>query len=349
MILDDLTVSVWNARTNEPVAGQLVCDVTKFVQSVHTADEVELSIPVEQEFFPAAWGHTVSIQNGAGDIVFHGPVTDVAWSETSPVVTARAESWRGYPVGLPHGREASYLEADPAVVTTQLWEEALSYPDSPQQVTFQPFTSPFAVGKAASGEDQADPLVLAWFAGTDLGQALQDLAGQFGFETWESHSWVDGAPRTVLSATATPTVAERDVVFQSGVNILSPIAYRQERAAVFSSVLSLGSGEGPSRWAGDARADRPILRRAHLDAAASSELTAAQLLDRASRKLAQQDDEVPFDSLTVDVSHAFAPSGMWACGDVVTVQSAGEARWKVRVVAVEWKPDGTAVISTIGV
>lgn len=347
MILTDLTISVWDARTNEPVAGQLVCDITKFTQAVHTCDEIELAIPVEQEFFPAAWGHTITAMDAAGGLVFHGPVTDVAWVENSPTIQARAESWRGYPSGLPHGRSKTYIDADPAIVVSELWEEALSYPDSPKQCSFQRFTSRFAVGQ--SKDDQADPLALAWFLATDIGQALRDLANQFGFVTSETHVWDNGKPRTAIRCEVDPTLIVREVEFTSGVNILSAIQYRQERKGVYSSVLSLGAGEGPSRLAGDARADRPILRRALLDASGAAELTATQLLDRASRLLAEQDEQLPFETLTVNADHAFAPSGTWGCGDVVTVQSAGDAKWQVHITAIEWKPDGTAVISTKGV
>lgn len=347
-MLDTLSASLWNATTNEVVAGQLPCTITSLTESSTTWDEATIAIPVDQEIMPGSWAHTLALTSQAGDIVFHGPIVDVAWTEGQPTIMARAESWRGYVHGIPHGRGKSYVDIDPAVVIRDLWAEALSYSDSPKQVTYAATTSTFAVGQAGE-DDKADPLNTAWYLGTDLGQVVADLSAQFGFTHFETHRWDNDAPSTTVTTMVDAPVPVRDAVFASGVNVLSAIEYRQERKTTFSSVLSLGSGEGPSRLAGDAAANRGILRRAHLDTSGSAELTKTQLQQRASALLAAQDTVLPFDTLHVATDHPYGALGTWGLGDVVTVQSAGEQTWQVLITAVEWKPDGTAVLSLEGV
>lgn len=211
------------------------------------------------------------------------------------------------------GGRGPYIEADPCQVIRDVWAYAQQQPDGDLGVTVDDTHSSAKTGTAAN------PYTTNRWDAVALSDVVDDMADvDHGPEWTETVTWVKGrpTPRIVLAA---PRLGQRreDLLFATGVNVLSEPQVVQDADDYAQWTVALGAGTGRKRGvAVDGVRNGRLRLESKLE---TSEKDPNRLKQRAHTERSARQVLTALTELDV-VDHPAAPLAALRVGDVVPVR-----------------------------
>ncbi|MBB5431356.1 hypothetical protein [Nocardiopsis composta] len=286
-------------------------------------------------------------------------------------------TWGGKTAG------ASGAGVDPLDVVRALWGHLQAQPDGDLGVTFSSTSTPYRLGAwhnarrvdadgkldpdakavqdppipidkvwdpktdkkpaAAKGKSVYWKYELAWHAGVEIGQKIDELARQASFEWREHYAWADTDRESVVMRLefGYPRIGRRqtNLRFVQDENITQLVPVKRDGTSFANEVRTFGAGEGAKQVKSVARVRDGRLRRARSE-------DRPDVSSAASLKSIAQDELLRTNSLD-DITgftirdHPNAPIGSFDIGDDVLVEGRAWGRWVrlwVRITGFSFSP-----------
>lgn len=251
--------------------------------------------------------------------------------DAGPQRVLNAIGFAAYPNGMTYdGPDYSKIQVDPLDVVRYMWGYIQGHPRGDLGFVVDATTSSVRLGTPAVPADpkvadsvatDAEPYLLAWYNGTDMGAEMQSLGDQVPFDMRDQHAWVDDSKQAVSHRLRLGVprlgVRQNTLAFVEGENVVEALAPSRDATTYGNEVTGVGAGDGSTTVRAtvsvdDGRLWRPVT---YTD---KSLTTAAAVQARASKQLVAVAglDEV---QTVVAVDHPNAPFGAFSAGDDVPV------------------------------
>ncbi|MGH3499968.1 MAG: hypothetical protein ACRDQA_03550 [Nocardioidaceae bacterium] len=258
-------------------------------------------------------------QIACGYILIHSELTGQKWE-------IEGQAFASYPNGYPFGGTISERDVDPLDVVRELWGWLQSQPDSDLGLELAGTKSTVRLGTGVDDQGNPEPYTLDWWNASDIGDEINQLAGDTPFDFREVHLWQDfeGSPKETVRHVLQlgfPRVGsrKRDLRFVEGENVADVVAVTRSGEDYANDVLVLGAGEGRRMARGESGQRDGNLRR--VKTVTDKSIHVSKRAHAYARELLAAALPMPQVASCVVVDHPNAPFGSFAPGDDVLVHA----------------------------
>jgi hypothetical protein len=292
-----------------------------------------------------------------GTVHAAGIVTNIGRS--GPELSITATGFSAFPRDEPYDGETFFVQTDPLDIYRHVWAWLQSRPRRNLGVTLGSDKVGVLIGTVLEQVEfdtaegpvsfEAGPVKLNWWETDDLGQFLDNLAGENDFDYVERHQWVGEAVKHYIDF-GIPRLGRRrdDLRFVVGENVTVKPTENFNDASYASEVIVRGAGEGRTMVRGFATrtGESRLGRTAVVEDKQIKSVLQANL--RARRELAMRTGEAEITEIVVkDMRDDLYPGlGAWDEGDDIELHTEGEwgstTAW-YRVVSTTITPEDLSV------